>query len=129
MKRLRSFWKGYALCESDNNTWVFGQLRSYQCCTETYHNSCKEATGHQEIILTALDATNITSCKDVIQTFRNNEEIFVGLFRHAEGIYGESIPMPRIVNRQANRANPLAVSPLQFFRRSVLLPFIDTVFE
>ena len=42
---------------------------------------------------------------------------------------GESIPMPSIVNRQANRANPPAVLPLQFFRRSVLLPFIDTVLE
>ena len=37
--------------------------------------------------------------------------------------------MPRIVNRQANRANPLAISPLQFFRRSVFLSFIDTVFD
>ena len=93
------------------------------------HNSCKKATGHQEIILTALDATSIISCKEVIQTFRNNEEIYVGLFRHAEGLCKESILMPRIVNRQANRANPLAVSPLQFFRRSVFLPFIDTVLE
>ena len=80
-------------------------------------------------MLTALDATIITSCKDVIQTFRNNEEMFVGLFRHAEGLYRESIPMPRIVNRQADRTNLLAVSALQFFRRSVLLPFIDTVLE
>ena len=78
------------------------------------HNSCKEATGHQEIILTALDATSITSYKDVIQTFRNNEEIFVGIFRHAEGLHGESIPMPRIVNRQAYRANPLAVFHCNF---------------
>ena len=30
----------------------------------------KKATKHQEIILTALDATSITSCKDVIQAFR-----------------------------------------------------------
>ena len=37
--------------------------------------------------------------------------------------------MPRIVNRQANRANPLAVSPLQFYRHSVILPFIDTALE
>ena len=37
--------------------------------------------------------------------------------------------MPRIVNRQANRANPLAISPLQFYRRSVFLPFTDTVLE
>ena len=72
---------------------------------------------------------SITSCKDVIETFRHNEEIFVGLFRHAEGVYGESILMPRIGNRQANRANPLAVSPLQFIGRSVLLPFFDTVLE
>ena len=84
---------------------------------------------HQEIILTALDATSIASCKDMIQAFRDNEEIFVVLFGHAEGIYGESIPMPRIVNQQVNRANSLAVSPLRFFRRSVFLPFIDTVFE
>ena len=55
----------------------------------------------------------------MIQAFRDNEEIFVGLFRHARGLYGESIPMSRIVDRQANRANPLAVSPQQFFRRSV----------
>ena len=76
--------------------------------TETYQNSCKEATGHQEIILTALDTTRITSCKDVIQAFRDNEKIFAVLFRHAESVYGDSIPMPRIINRQANRANPLA---------------------
>ena len=61
--------------------------------------------------------------------FRDNKEIFVGLFRHAAGRYGESIPMPRIVNLQANIANSLAVSPLQFYRRSVFLPFIDTVLE
>ena len=102
---------------------------AYQCYPETYQNSCKEATRHQETILTALDATRTTSCKDVIQAFRDNEEIFVGLFRHAESVYGESIPMPPIVNRQANTANLLAVSPLQFFRRSVFLPFIDTVLE
>ena len=30
----------------------------------------KKATKHQEIILTALDATSITSCKDVIKAFR-----------------------------------------------------------
>ena len=53
----------------------------------------QKATGHQETILTALDATSITSCKDIIQAFRDNKEIFVGLFRHAESVYGESIPM------------------------------------
>ena len=77
--------------------------------------------------MTALNA--IASCKDVIQAFRNHEEIFVGLFRHAEGLYGEFIPMPRIVNQQANIANPPAVSPLQLYRRSVFLPFIDIVLE
>ena len=87
----------------------------------------KKLQGIQGTILTALNA--IASCKDVIQVFRSNEEIFVGLFRHAEGLYGESIPMPQIVNQQANRANPPAVSPLQFYRRSVFLPFIDTVLE
>ena len=35
--------------------------------------------------------------------------------------------MPRIVNWQANKANPIAVSPFQFYRRSVFLLFIDTV--
>ena len=49
-------------------------------------------------MLTVLDATRITSCKDVIQAFRDNEEIFVGLFRDAKSVYGESIPMPGIVN-------------------------------
>ena len=63
----------------------------------------------------------------MIEAFRNNEEIFVGFFRHAEVVHGKSIPMSRIVNGQANRANPIAVSPFQFFGRSVLLPFIDTV--
>ena len=65
----------------------------------------------------------------MIQAFRDNEEIFVGFFTHAKGVYGESIPMPRIVNRQGNRTNSLAVSPLQFFKRPVFLPFIDTVLE
>ena len=117
---------GYALFESNNNSWVRLEVIN---AAETYQNSCKEATGYQEIILTALDATNITSCKDVTQAFRENEEVFVGLFRHADGVYGESIPIPRIVNWQANRANLLAVSPLQFFRRSVSLPFVDTALE
>ena len=76
--------------------------------TETYQNCCKEATGHQEIMLNALDTTRITSCKDVIQAFMDNEKIFVVLFRHAESVYEESTPMPRIVNQQANTANPLA---------------------
>ena len=59
-------------------------------------------------MLNALDTTRITSCKDVIQAFKDNEKIFVVLFRHAESVYRESTPMPRIVNQQANRANPLA---------------------
>ena len=59
---------------------------------KAYQDSCKEATEHQEITLTALDATSITSCKDVIHAFRDNEEIFVGPFRNAKSIYGESIP-------------------------------------
>ena len=67
--------------------------------------------------------------KDVIPAFRDNKKIFVGLFWHTEGLYGESIPTPRIVNRQANKANPLAISLLQFCRRSVFLPCIDTVLE
>ena len=108
---------------------MFGSPRSYQCYTETYQHSCKDATVHQETILTALDATSITSYKDVIQAFRDNEEIFAGLFRHPESVYGEFIPVPRIVNWQANRASPLAVSPLQFFMRSVFLPFIDIVLD
>ena len=37
--------------------------------------------------------------------------------------------MPRIANWRANKANPLAVSPLQFYRRSVFLPLIGTVLE
>ena len=49
------------------------------------------------MILTALDATSITSCKNVIQAFMDNKEIFVGLFRHAKDLYRESIPMLRIV--------------------------------
>ena len=65
----------------------------------------------------------------MIQAFKDNEKIFVGLFRHAKGLCGESIPMPRIVNRQVNRANPLAVSPLQFYKCSVFLPFIDIVLQ
>ena len=87
----------------------------------------RKLQGTQETILTALDA--ITSCKDVIEALRNNEEEFERLFRHAEDFYGESIPMPRVINRQANRANPPATSPLQFYRRAVFLPFVDTVLE
>ena len=79
--------------------------------------------------MSALDATSITSDKVVIQAFRDDKKIFVGPFRHAENLYGESILMPRIVNRQANRANPPAVLPLQFSKRSVFLSFIDTVLE
>ena len=59
----------------------------------------------------------------MIQAFRDNKNIFVGLFRHA----GESIPMPRIANWQANTANPLAVSPLQLYWRPVFLPSVDAV--
>ena len=87
----------------------------------------KQNKRHQETILSALDATSITGYKDVIQAFRGNKKIFGALFRYAEGLYGESIPMPRIVNRQACRRNPLAILPLQFYMRSVFLPFIDTV--
>ena len=91
------------------NSSMRKHYESYQCYTETYQNSCKKATGHQEIILTALDTARITSCKDVIQAFRDNEKIFFVLFRHTESVYEESIPMSRIVNRQANRANPLVL--------------------
>ena len=44
-------------------------LEVIKCYSETYQNSCKEATEHQEIILTALDATSIAICKDAIQGF------------------------------------------------------------
>ena len=37
--------------------------------------------------------------------------------------------MPRIVNQQAIKANPPAVTPLQFYRCSVFLLFIDIVLE
>ena len=94
----------YVLFESDNNAWF---LVSIEVINATPNLTKIVVTEHQEIILTVLDATSITSCRDVIQAFRNNKEIFVELFRHAEGLYGESIPMPRMVNRQANRANPL----------------------
>ena len=79
--------------------------------------------------MTAFDATRITSCKDVIQAFKDNEEILIELNTHDESVDRESIPMPGIVNRQADRADPSAVSPLQFSRRSVFLPFIDTVLD
>ena len=79
--------------------------------------------------MAALDATSITSYKDETEAIRDNKEIFVELFRHAKSFYGESIPMPQIMNRQANRTNPLAVSPLQFYRCSDFLPFIDAVLE
>ena len=79
--------------------------------------------------MTALDATSITSYKDVIQALKDNKKIFVRLFRYAEALYGESTPMPRTVNRQADRANLQAISPSQFYTRSVFLPFIDTVLE
>ena len=75
---MEKFFEGYALFENDNNSRVFGQPRSHQCYTESYQTVCKKATGHQEIILTAIDATSITSYKDVIQAFRDNEEISVG---------------------------------------------------
>ena len=41
------------------------------------------------MILTALDATGITSCTNVRQAFMDNEKIFVGLFRLAKDLYGE----------------------------------------
>ena len=65
----------------------------------------------------------------MIPAFRENKKIFAGLFRQAEGLYMESIPMPRIINRRANKPNSLAILPLQFYRRSVFLPFIPTVLE
>ena len=37
--------------------------------------------------------------------------------------------MPRVVGRQMNKANPPASSPVQFYRRSLFLPFIDTTLE
>ena len=37
--------------------------------------------------------------------------------------------MPRVVGRQMNKANPPAYSPVQFYRRSLFLPFIDNTLE
>ena len=37
--------------------------------------------------------------------------------------------MPRVIDRQADRANPPATSPVQFYRRTVFLPFPVTVLE
>ena len=65
----------------------------------------------------------------MIQGFRDNRKIFLGLLKHAKGLYRKSIPVPQIVNRQNNRANLLAVSPLGFCKRSVFLPFIDPALE
>ena len=37
--------------------------------------------------------------------------------------------MPRVVGRQMNKANPPASSPVQFYRHSLFLPFIDNTLE
>ena len=61
---LEYLWEGGM--QSSSRPRASPDLCTPLCYTETYQDSCKEATGHQEIILTALDTTRITSCKGVI---------------------------------------------------------------
>lgn len=40
---------------------------------------------------------------------------------------GTDFNMPRVINQQKHRANPPAQTPSEFWRRSLIIPYIDSL--
>lgn len=62
----------------------------------------------------------------------NCEDVFKCIFKEAktamEKLYIE-IKLPRATNKQRNRANTHAVSPKQYYLRTLFLPLIENILE
>ena len=69
---------------------------------------------------------SIQECVDVLETFRN-DDTFDEAFQRAEDTFAEQLVMPRMAGRQAQRNNVPADTPLQYYKRAIFLPYIDTV--
>ena len=66
----------------------------------------------------------------VLKTRRTNFDHFDGIFASAcERMKGLGVPVvqPRVSKRQANRANPAATTPVEYYRRAIYLPLLDAV--
>ena len=68
----------------------------------------------------------IQECVDVLESFRN-DDTFDKAFQRAAETLGEELVMPRRAGRQTQRNNVPADTPLQYYKRAIFLPYIDTV--
>ena len=71
---------------------------------------------------------SVETCSNTIQSYREDSS-FQELFERAESSLGEDrmIETPRIASRMTKRSNPPSSSPFEYFRRTIFLPYVDTV--
>jgi hypothetical protein len=71
---------------------------------------------------------HVHAVKEQLQNWRDSDKRFATIFSAAQDLLGEQkICMPRIVGRQIHRSNVPANTPLQYYQRSIFLPFLDGI--
>lgn len=68
---------------------------------------------------------SVKDCINVLNKYRA-DDTFTDIFKRASELYGEEIPIPRLVGRQKHRSNISASTSLEYYKRSVFYPFLDT---
>ena len=84
-----------------------------------------------QLILSSLNILQVSDVKTEFQHVRDNVENFADqCFKHACRM-GESVHIepssPRVTSRQCHRANNPASSPLDYYRRNLVIPVLDEV--
>ena len=69
-----------------------------------------------------------TYVKEREEIAKNFASIYVQCVRMAEGV-GTVLEAPRITKRQQHRTNPEASSVEEYYRRAVVIPFIDHIIQ
>ncbi|MEL7308610.1 MAG: hAT transposon family protein, partial [Pseudomonadota bacterium] len=73
---------------------------------------------------------DINLCIDVLKEKRRDvEELMVDIKEEAESLLLEPLEKPRTTGRQRNRPNMAANTPEEYFKRSILIPFLDGIVD
>ena len=109
--------------------WINASMDGSSCCIchgATVYDLCNVSALAAADPQTALQASqSIDDCLTVLQQLRD-DDTFSDIFARATAINEEEISMPRLTARQQNRSNVTATCPLEYYKRAVFLPFIDT---
>ena len=75
----------------------------------------------------------VESLHDILQRMRgNNEQEFHDIFTNASKLAADldiHLQMPRIVRKQTQRTNCEANTPQEYFRRSIFIPYGDSILK